>query len=429
MNDDDLMRRISDGLSAPGSLDADDELRELLDADPEARLYADDLLAIDEALVGLKPAMGEDRDWDALAAAITDRLDDELDDIGDVAGPPPLDEEIDVSGPVLSERAIAAARAEAEAPVAAARASAPAVGVVDLAEERRRRRRTMFTVIGGLAAAAAVGLGITAGISLSGDTRDMQAAPSFFDEEEESAEAVAEATVADMGAEDEAMAAEEPAEVGLARGYGESLGGVDTPAPAPAPDPEPMLELAEAEEDLGDYRAEERQLAQRMPAGAGGGREAMAQAPAPMAAPAPTTSSPARRASMRPQIAADRAAGDEPTRVQTQEALYTANAEVQRCMNRHDEVARVTVTVRGQDGVITDAQVAPPFGGTSAGECIARAVRRVRMPTSSSATYRAAHAYQPRPVAGSSEAPLAPASRSRRARPARSMDVMDPFGN
>src|SRR5688572_309102 len=85
------MRRIEDALDAPGGIESDAELRSVLASDPEARAYADDLVRIGERL----SAMGSSAssvDWDALAAKIEARLDEQLDDL-DVLGPPIFEDE------------------------------------------------------------------------------------------------------------------------------------------------------------------------------------------------------------------------------------------------------------------------------------------------------------------------------------------------
>ncbi|MGE3633762.1 MAG: hypothetical protein AB7P00_27925, partial [Sandaracinaceae bacterium] len=179
--DEALSRRISAALDRkPGAtLDVlrrlDDELADAF-ADTDAAAFAEELAAVDRALASLgaqrTSSAGAERDWDAMAAAIEARLDrdEELDDIGDPAAPPRFEGE-------LEAQQVAAAIAGAAAPVGTGAAAAvaampvtstalpdaPTAPVVELAARRRR----IFAAIGGLAAAAAVGLGVTAGFSMN----------------------------------------------------------------------------------------------------------------------------------------------------------------------------------------------------------------------------------------------------------------------
>ena len=85
-----LQRRISDALDAPGGLEADADLRALLEDDADAAGYAADLAAIDGALAALGEGF-EEPDWDALADRIDAGLEAEeaLEPL-DVTAPPPM---------------------------------------------------------------------------------------------------------------------------------------------------------------------------------------------------------------------------------------------------------------------------------------------------------------------------------------------------
>lgn len=429
MNDE-LMRRISDALDAEGGVEADEELRARLEDDAEAAAYARDLEAIDGALRGLGDGIAEP-DWDALAERIEARLDadEALEDIGDATAPPALADDaparaagaaVDRSGEV---EAAARPRAAAAAP---ARSEAE---VVDLAA--RRRRRTVLATLGGLAAAAAVGLGITVGLGTAPDAEELASAPTAPTTEtavvEEAAEAeppaepapsaarVAEtpegapeeaggawanaAEVAEMAeAEEEEAEAELPAAATaqpMARAQGAARGRADRDVDALGP-------LAGLSDESARARPTRRRRARRM-RGGGGASSGASSGAAPLA--------PAReRASAAPRPA-------EPSRVDAIRALRRVEDRVRRCMGERREVARVQVTVRGADGRITAVNVTGPFAGTPAEGCIASAVREVRMPTSASPSYRFAHAFRPAPVGGTGSADRAgSAVRSRAAR-------------
>ena len=171
----DLQRRVSEALDADG-----DDLSALLAEHPEASLYAQDLEAIDEALLGLG-GRGGTPDWEAMAASIEARLDadETLDDIGDVTAAPEF--ELD-EAPVAANLESSPYVASADPPSPATSAGPSESGqVVSLDAARRRRQRT-FALVGGLAAAAAVGLGITAGLSMNADEPAMEAAAVAMEE-------------------------------------------------------------------------------------------------------------------------------------------------------------------------------------------------------------------------------------------------------
>lgn len=417
MKDEELMRRISDALDAPGGIEADEALRAALAEDPEAARYAADLSAIDDALGRL----GADRpepDWEAMLDRIERGLDRDLEglvDIGDPTAPPDFEDE---AAPALPR--VAAAASVTAAPVAAKAAGGGEV--VDLAA-RRKQRRQVFSVIGGLAAAAAVGLGITAGLSMN-DTAPMAG----FAMEEAAPAAPSVATVpADMempaAAPEPEPAAEAPPPMAFAMGEAENdetaddspvtaagafqaARAVEVPrARGAAPSPDPAMD------GLGE--------------GFGGGRAGSGGGGGGYAGPAEraTGSSSATPA-------------QQPTRVEVVNALNEVADDVAACMRQTREVAQVRVRVNGSTGAVQSVTVQPPFRGAEAA-CIVRAVRGASMPTSGSPSYEVVHAYHPAPIAGGSLAPSAPAARRARrpASPARSAppslrdqaDVLSPW--
>ncbi len=421
MKDEELMRRISDALDAPGGIEADEALRAALAEDPEAARYAEALSAIDEALGQL----GRDRpepDWEAMLERIERGLDRDLEglvDIGDPTAPPDFEDE---AAPALPR---VAAAAPVAAPVAAKAAKAASGGeVVDLAA-RRKQRRQVFSLIGGLAAAAAVGLGITAGLSMN-DTAPMAG----FAMEEAAPAAPSVATVpADMempaAAPEPEPAAEAPPPMAFAMGEAEAdepaddsavtaagafqaARAVEAPrARGAAPSPDPAMDVLA--EGFGGGRA-----------GSGGGGAGVGYAVPAERATGSSTATPAQQ----------------PTRVEVVNALNEVADDVAACMRQTREVAQVRVRVNGSTGAVQSVTVQPPFRGAEAA-CIVRAVRGASMPTSASPSYEVVHAYHPAPIAGGSLAPTAPAARRARrpASPARSAppslrdqaDVLSPW--
>lgn len=348
---DELMKRIESALDAPGGLESDAELRAMLASDPEARAYADDLVRIGERL----SAMGRapDVDWEKLAARIEARLDEPLDDL-DVLGAPVFEDELaDRRAPMVSQ----------EVPVAAAPAK-----VVDLSE-RRAAKNAAFYWMGGLAAAAAVGLGIVLGTQTMGG-------------EEEAAVSMAPAPAADVLAEEaepaaEAVAMQQPAVQRAAQPMA-------PPEPAPlAAEPMPRP-IVMAPERGGDGFAR----------GAAGG------------APGPG-------------LAADRVeAVSMPSRAVIVNALAAANEAVARCiMNTGARTpADVHVRVRA-DGSFESVTIDPPYTGTPEGACIERAIRALDMPPAP-APYVGGNRFFAQVAAGSVGRNLRPAARMRAAREA-----------
>lgn len=387
MNDD-LMRRISDAMDAPGGLDADAELRERLGDDAVASTYAEDLSAIDEAL-GQLGGLADERDWDAFADGIETRLGEPLDDIGDVTAAPSLvDEE-----PAIFEPA------PEIAPEAAAAAPAP---VVDLAS--RRRRRTILTSFGGLAAAAAVGLGIIFGMSFqSGDEEAVSAVATL----EPAMQEAAPSAVEEMLGEVEATAEAEP------EAWAEGM----QPGSPPAEEPADLSAAAAAAP-----------MARR----SAGGRSAMPPAPAavsPTATPTPfgvggmgAGTGRGGGGGSRGMLDEDQARTDQATlrpRALAVLASASTTAAVQRCMGDGESVARVRVRV-GSDGRTAQTLISPPYDTGEAAACIRRVLGGLSLPTSG-APYLVTHTYSTQRAAGGSmgsRSGPAARQRARRARPA-----------
>ncbi|MEZ4340708.1 MAG: hypothetical protein R3B82_29150 [Sandaracinaceae bacterium] len=382
------MRRISDALDAPGGLEADEALRAILADDADAARYAADLAAIDEALGGLGAGRDEP-DWEAMLDRIEDRLDADLEglrDIGDPTVPPAFEDlaEDEVVEPIVPRAAAASVVSVAAAPVAKA---APSAEVVDLAA-RRKQRRQVFSLIGGLAAAAAVGLGITAGLSMSADEAPSagfameqaeRAAPAAPAMAEVPAAAPAEVALADDFAEAEEPTAAEPSPITAAGAFQPGARGVSRSSGAAPAD-------ALAAGGLG---------LDGVGGGGGGGFRT------------DTSTAPAATRAVR-----------EPTRAEVVNALNEVSDAVARCIRRTGEVAQVRVRVNGATGAVESVTVEPPYVGAEAA-CVVRAVRTASMPTSPSPYYEATHPYHPAGPAGGSLGSPASAARRRERAPVR----------
>ncbi len=365
MNDE-LMRRISDALDAEGGPEGDAELRALLAKDTEAAAYAADLARVDAALRGLGARRRREPDWDALAARIDARLDEELEAL-DVDAPPRFEDEVRTREPAVSQEVPAMRAAPpAAAPSAPERAPAP---VVELAS----RRSGVVVWLGGLAAAAAVGLGITFGVTtLGAPAEELAAAPATQEAAPSAVPAPAEAAWEGAAAE---MPAAEPEPLPAAAAL---LPGAPPAAAPPAPEP-----------------------------------VAAAPAPRAQAAPAPdlmdrvgSGGSARGGAALRP---------DEPATPPSRAAILTALAsvepDVQRCLSERGQVAHVTMQV-GAHGRVMSVRVSPPYAGGEA-TCIVNALRAAQLPASPT-DYPVAYAFRPAPMAGGSLArPPAAARRQR----------------
>jgi hypothetical protein len=360
------MQRISSAIDADGGIERDAELRALLDRDPDALLYAQDLVRIDEVLADLGRRAAEP-DWDALSAHIEAGLDrEESGEPLEGFDAPPRFLDADPRDASVSQEVVVA-------PVASAPRPQPEAKVVDLAS---RRRSTVFAWTGGLAAAAAVGLGIAFGTTSLGTTFD--AAPSSepaaaYEQAEAEAAPVAQAVAPPPPAM--------PAPAGAAAWDGR--------AEAEA-SPEPLPAAAVA---VGRAR------------GSAGGGGAAAPMAAPMRLAEPAAREPAAEAT---GVIA------QPGRAQVLTTLHDVEPSVQRCLARVGEVARVTLQV-GVAGNVVSTRVDPPYTGADAA-CIVDALRGARLPPSPEG-YVFVHAFRPAPVAGGSLARPPNASRAARRRP------------
>jgi hypothetical protein len=374
------MRRIEDALDAPGGIDSDAELRAMLAADPEARAYADDLVRIGDRL----QAMGEtpDVDGEKLAARIEARVfasekDEPLDDLDVLSAPVFEDEAVrddERPAPMVSQ----------EVPVAAA--ARP--NVVDLSS--RRTPRTSYYWMGGLAAAAAVGLGIVIGMQTMGSDAEQSVA-------------MAPAPSADYA--EEAMEAEAPAEE-VARQQ------MPMQAPAAAMPVAPAEPMAAEPDPAAFALAERGEGAERRAMGGMGGGLGPVDLARPVS-PAMITNT-----------------------------LRGANDAVARCIMNVRAPVMVSVRVNA-DGSFDRVTIGTPYTDTPEGACIERSVRALRMPASD-APYEGGVQYHPAGTASSSQADaMRPAARMRAARevvpqpqaaprPARrpaehGSEVLDPF--
>jgi hypothetical protein len=353
---DELMRRISDAQDADG-VDADAELRSLLARDPEARAYADDLVRVDAAL----QALGEHRepDFDALADRISARLDEKLDEGFDPTAAPFFTDDPGDRPVGLPEK----------------RAAAP---VVELASRRGSR---VFYWLGGLAAAAAVLLGISLGLTTLGAENEVAMSPvSELEEQGRGAfmPAPAPAPMQVERAAGEAAQAEMPrrepvAQIAPTEPSAEPA--LAMPPPSPTDSPVIVAELARPDEA-------------RMQGGGFATQPARARPQAQQAAP---TISP-RAQPMEPEPM-ERGSNAGPVgRADVLAALRAVEAPVQRCIAERREVARVSISVQ-PNGSIGSIQVMPPFVGADA-QCIESAVRSARLPASEQG-YVFVHAFRP----------------------------------
>ena len=413
-----LQRRISDALDAPGGLEADEDLRALLEGDADAAGYAADLQAIDGALGALGEGFREP-DWDALADRIDAQIEAESDGQDaleplDVTAPPTLSDDLSEEE-AHAAAAVVTPEAAAHAPAhAAQRAASPGVEsaapVVDLAA--RRRRRTLFAAAGGLAAAAAVALGVTAGLSTMQSEAPVAMGPAATETMASADEAAEEAPAeprwqgpspaspaAEMESDLGAAAVAEPALAEMDRYEAEPEEPTASPTPDPDPSPPPMGRRAARSRGAGMQDSFAGVGASGGGGGSGGARTATGSGASAPSRTEPSPTEPSRT---------------EPSRREIVNALQRVEPAVQRCIADRREVARVIVVVE-PSGQVSDVQVSAPHAGTPAEACIVRAVQGARLPASG-AGYRAAHPFRPAPVAGGTlSRPPASARRAREA--------------
>lgn len=408
MNDE-LMRRISDALDAPGGIEANEELRAQLEGDAAAAAYALDLEAIDSALSEL----GEQRaaridsgpGWEAVASRF-----EELEDIGDVTAPPMLEGE-----DPLPEDAVRPVTLELAAATEPAR---PEAKVIDLAE--RRSRRALFATLGGLAAAAAVGLGILAGLEINADSESMVAGAAVHPAPGEAAPA---APASGTGAMAEMeMSAEEGADQAAA-------GALMPAAPMePAARPEPTLRARRAVARGGRRGVYPMEMDSLLDDAVGGGRGPVASGSGGGGRRGDSAGAGAEP----PMTIGD--TSSEPSRPQVVNVLVAAERQIRRCMGDTRAPARVRVRVNGASGAIESLTIDPPFHTGPEGRCMVGVIRRLPMPRSSRPMYTVSHVYRPERVAGGSLDAPANAARQRRQRrrsPAREQrpPVVDAYGH
>ncbi|MCZ7683159.1 MAG: hypothetical protein M5U28_31880 [Sandaracinaceae bacterium] len=328
-----------------------------------------DLARVDAALRGLGARRRREPDWDALAARIDARLDEELEAL-DAEAPPRFEDEARTREPAVSQEVPAMRAAPpAAAPGGPERAPAP---VVELAS----RRSGVVVWLGGLAAAAAVGLGITFGVTtLGAPAEELAAAPAMQEAAPSAVPAPAEAAW-----EGEAMAEMPAAEPEPLPAAAALMPGAPPPAAPPAPEP-----------------------------------VAAAPAPRAQAAPAPdlmdrvgSGGSARGGAAPRPDEPAT-----PPSRAAILSALASVEPDVQRCLSERGQVAHVTMQV-GAHGRVMSVRVSPPYAGGEA-TCIVNALHAAQLPASPT-DYPIAHAFRPAPMAGGSLA--RPPAAARRQRPA-----------
>lgn len=352
--DEELTRRISSALDR-GGVNADPALRALLDEDDAALRIAQDFVRIDEVLKSLGASVREP-DWNALAARIEARLDAELAPLdGDVLAPPHFIDD----GAAAPSATVREASAGAAAPSDEHRAP-----VVDLAAARGTTstssspKQPGFLVWGGgLAAAAAVGLGIVFGLTtLDGST---------------GSSAVGNAPAAAV------------------QGPARAVSALEAPEPmpaAPAPSVQPQQALFDDEDMVVEHAISRETLS----------------GPALRDAPARDAQQEAVRAPIElPETP--------PTRAEILAALARVERSVQRCLERRGDPARVSIQI-GVRGNAISTRVDPPYVGTEAA-CIVDVLREAELPRSPQ-TYQFVHVFRPARTLGSSAQQRATSPRS-----------------
>ncbi len=399
MNDE-MMRRISDALDGGGGMEADKDLSAALADDPEAAAYAADCVRVDAALAKL--ANDSEPDWEALASRIEARLDEDLEELDIDAAPRFLDDDRPIEKPAPKQ-------------AAAAKASPPREGakVVDLTA---RRASHVLYWFGGLAAAAAVGLGISVGLfTQSAEEAPMasgvlEPAPAM----QEAAPMPATPLPEPIGARSDDAPGWEGADRAMAEAPAEPMGAVATAQPQPTP--------------FGDSEQRARAVAPTTSVSRGGGGsgyemraprpQAIMPTPQPSASPTPIRGS----ENIDPFGSSGRAAPEQrPLRARAVEQLASVHENVQRCMGEHRDAAQVSVRVAA-DGSIQSVAVTPYTGQEAS--CIEGQVRTVQMPANSE-SYVTRHTYRPGPIAGGSLA--RPPAAARRSVRESSSEAINPF--
>ncbi|MCC6877706.1 MAG: hypothetical protein IT378_25580 [Sandaracinaceae bacterium] len=371
---DERARAISDALLAP---DAERRLAELVEGDAEAAAYARELTRLDDALRARR-ARDAEAPGEAWLARLDARLDEPIEDLDVLAAPFPDD-------------APAAPRAVEASPVreaASAASSAPAPKGAEVVDLAARRRRGVVYWTSGLAAAAAVVLGVVVGTRTFQENESLVMSPAPAPASEVAATPAADTAVAEAAAEPAPMA---PPVAQAA----------PAPAPvAPAAPPalmersvaEPAVMAPAAEPDALAVRRSREQPAPPATGGAGAGL-AGAQSFGPRDVVAPSYAR---------ELATAR--------------LRNAAPSIQACAGERTEVAVARVRI-GADGRVASVRIGNYTG--EAAQCMTRVLTAIEMPASTS-SYEAAYLYRPAPHAGSS----IPAAAAPARRPAR-RDVID----
>ncbi|MDQ3037176.1 MAG: hypothetical protein M3Y87_32585, partial [Myxococcota bacterium] len=129
-----LQRRIGAALDAPGGIDGDDELRPILESDPEASAYAHDIERLQGVLREWPLPAPDDEAFESLAMRIEQRLGETLPRIEDPTLAPQFDDDDDLRdatagllGPVVSsgEFELEELRSTSVPPIVGASAPAP----------------------------------------------------------------------------------------------------------------------------------------------------------------------------------------------------------------------------------------------------------------------------------------------------------------
>jgi hypothetical protein len=432
---DELQRRVSAALDAQGRLDADPPLRELLARDPEAAAYARDLVRLSRLLRSWPVPMPSEDAFEALALRIEQRLDEPLPRAPDPTAPPDFDDDT------------AKARAAPPAAASGGRFSLPSfagapIPKLDATAPLRRPRRGVRW-IGGIAAAAAIGLGVFATTTLyrNGDSLS-SAAPGAGDVGYASpspamapspalggtvaaAEApVPEARVAEPVASPSVSSGElwarAPAEGStdpiVAVGARSGLGGRGATAAAPAARPR-SDDVADGLAEAGRRVPRQRMRAGRFSEPAFERSTASPVAPTAGAAaariPAPQTTPPSPSlgrftgggAGSGGEPRADEAADSwvaravmpnlpaQPGRGEVLSSLQAVEPAVRACAVERHGVATVRIVV-APSGRVTVATVLGEFAGTPTGSCVARAVRGARFPPFSGERFEITYPFQ-----------------------------------
>ncbi|UJR80383.1 hypothetical protein [Sandaracinus amylolyticus] len=459
----DLQRRISAALDAPDGIDGDPGLREVLEGDPQAAAYAHDVARLGRLMREWPLPEPDGAAFEALAARIEQRLDETLPRGGDLTAAPQFDDDDDLRdatagllGPVITSGefqveelesippGVIAPKSNAAPPPPPSARSLPApvareipklAPASDQAVDRlsfpsippapgasslqqapvvplRKRERGRYGWLAGLAAAAAVGLGVFTSTQIyqNAPSAESAAAP---------AQTVAPGATAAIPAEGAAVyemaAVEEPAPAPTTPMPAAPMQRAEpmaAPREAPPPPPRPAAASTEAyafDGMLGgalasggaptDERPARRRAASSDGAyarGAAGGGGAIGAGATTRADDAEETP----RSAPRPTVAAAPAAAEPdedlpatPDRGAVLAAIQAVEPAVRACAEAEHGVASVRIVV-ANTGRVTTATVGGQFAGTPVGSCVARAVRTARFPRFASERFEVTYPFQ-----------------------------------